>query len=214
MRELESRWGRFWYSLTAGYDASASWEELQARYQEPHRAYHTLAHIADCLRELDGVWERVVARQEVEFALWHHDVIYDPRGKDNEERSAGLAVQVAADAGLPEPFQRRVETMILATKYHMVEGDPDAAVLIDVDLSILGRAPEVFDDYERQIRREYSWMPDEDFAAGRTSVLERFIARPALYLTKVFQERCERQARANIRRSITNLNNLKPEILQ
>ena len=67
--------------------------ELAAAYAEPHRAYHTAAHIAEVLRWYDWVadeagWHEPAA---VYLAAVFHDAVYDPLAKDNEARSAALA---------------------------------------------------------------------------------------------------------------------------
>jgi predicted metal-dependent HD superfamily phosphohydrolase len=77
--------------------------------------------------------------------------------------------------------------------------------MVDIDLSILGAAPPRFDEYERQIRREYDWVTPEAFAAGRISVLEGFLARPPIFTTEFFHGQFEQQARANLARSISRL---------
>lgn len=181
---------------------------LAVRYSEPHRAYHNLAHVVDCLEQFEPAKDLAHDAIAVEMALWYHDVIYDPRAKDNEERSAELAGRVADDIGLPGSFKETVMMLILATKKHDASLAPDAGIMVDVDLSILGRDPLRFDEYERQIRQEYSWVPDDAFAAGRSAVLETFLARPVIYQTKFFREKYETQARENMKRSVQRLRRL------
>jgi predicted metal-dependent HD superfamily phosphohydrolase len=81
----------------------------------------------------------------------------------------------------------------------------DARILIDIDLSILGAPASRFDEYERQVRAEYGWVPGVMFRRTRRKILESFAARPRLYSTAPFVERCEAQARENLARSIAVL---------
>jgi len=198
-------WAELWRRLNARGDADAVFAELAAHYAESHRAYHNLAHIADCLEQFAPAHALAGNAAAVELALWYHDVIYDPRARDNEERSAEVAVHAADKMGLAKDFAEAVRTLILATKKHDVSLAPDAAVMVDVDLSILGRAPQRFDEYERQIRQEYAWVPDDTFAAGRAAVLESFLLRPAIYATEFFRSQYEHQARANMARSVEKM---------
>ena len=62
-------------------------------YSEPHRHYHTTAHIDACLAELDLAGDLASDRGEVEVALWFHDAIYRSWRHDNEQRSADLAAE-------------------------------------------------------------------------------------------------------------------------
>jgi predicted metal-dependent HD superfamily phosphohydrolase len=182
------------------------WFERLARlYAQPHRHYHSGGHIAECLKEFDS--ERALARQPsaVEFAIWFHDAIYDPHATDNEERSADLAKQCLAEAGPDEHVQASVRQLVLATKHHDVSLHPDAPLLVDVDLSILGQPAERFWRYENQIRLEYEWVPQNVFAARRAEILERFLARKSIYSTEQFSRKYEEQARANLKASVEKL---------
>jgi predicted metal-dependent HD superfamily phosphohydrolase len=73
-------------------------------------------------------------------------------------------------------------------------------VLVDVDLSILGEAPERFDEYEDQVREEYSWAPAVVFRATRREILRGFLARASIFNTTKFAEAYEARARANLER--------------
>src|SRR5262245_47509972 len=86
---LQSRW----QSLFAmqGVEPALSrtdFDDLANRYEEPHRAYHNLRHLRHVLETIDQLRGLVSDVTSVELAAWFHDVIYDPRGKENEEQSA------------------------------------------------------------------------------------------------------------------------------
>jgi predicted metal-dependent HD superfamily phosphohydrolase len=95
--------------------------------------------------------------------------------------------------------------LVLATKNHDASVHDDAPLLVDVDLSILGRPPEQFWEYERQIREEYAWVERTVFAAKRAEILNRFLDHERIYQTELFFQRMEAQARANIRASVQRL---------
>jgi len=198
---LRKRWDELWQRLGAK-DADTLFCGLSARYTEQHRAYHNLTHVAHCLEEFEAARRLTSEPEAVELAIWYHDIVYDPRAKDNENRSAELASKAIRGMGLNEDLNARVARLILSTKNHDSSGDQDAPVMVDVDLSILGAGPESFDEYERQIRKEYAWVSDETFAAGRSSVLKSFLNRPTIYSTNLFQQKYEQPARANLKRSL------------
>jgi predicted metal-dependent HD superfamily phosphohydrolase len=178
---------------------------LVRAYSEPHRAYHNLRHIDDCLRLFDDVQRLALRPIELEMALWFHDVVYSPRAKDNEERSAEWARGVCRRARFAPEFEAGVATLILATRHDAPPSTPDAGLVVDIDLSVLGRPPAEFDAYEAAIREEFRWVPDLLFRPGRAKVLQSFLARPAIYTSDFFRDRYERQARANLERSLSRL---------
>lgn len=209
MNALSSeRWTRLWLAVTRQKPPSGHYERLLAMYAEPHRHYHNQQHIADCLDEFEHVRQLAVEPEAVEFAIWFHDAIYDSRAGDNEERSAELAQAWLKQAGAAETLINSVRQLVLATKAHDGMLHPDAPLLVDVDLSILGQSPEKFGEYERGIRREYDWVDQRTFAIKRAEILQRFLARPRLYSTEFFFARLEVQARSNLRASMEQLQRL------
>jgi len=205
----ESRLAEAFHELTArlGFAprAAALWSDLRARYTEPHRAYHTLSHIAECLAQLRSA--RMLARDAdlVEFALWAHDVIYDPRRDDNERRSAEWAKRALLDGGRTSDYALRAYALVVATSHDGLPSDADAQLLCDVDLAVLGAPRARFDEYEAQIRVEYAWVPEPLFRSRRAEVIERFLARASIYGTAHFRQTIEAAARSNLQRSLEAL---------
>lgn len=200
------RWCATWRALGVGDADAGEFTALMARYDEPHRAYHTRRHLAECFANWEAVRAASERPGEVELALWFHDAVYDPRRDDNEARSAALAHEVAVRAGLSTEVADRVVAMVMATRHASPPSDGDEACLVDVDLAILGAPPERFDEYEHQVRQEYAWMPPPLFRWKRRAILEELVARPHLFSTPHFRVSVEPQARANLTRSIASLN--------
>jgi predicted metal-dependent HD superfamily phosphohydrolase len=88
--------------------------------------------------------------------------------------------------------------MIRATAAHETSADPATRLMLDLDLAVLGAAPPVYAAYAAAIRREYAAVPEAIWRLGRAGVLDRFLARPRLYQTRLFQERLEGAARINL----------------
>ena len=184
--------------------------ELSALYRAPGRHYHGLAHVEALLALAREYRADLADPQAVEAAIWFHDAIYDSRRSDNEARSAALAAAKLAPRVEPARLSR-ITAMIEATATHVLPdlGDEaatrDAAFFLDMDLSILGAPQSAFDSYEAAVRREYAWVDDEAWAAGRAAVLRKFLARPTIFITEAFRQRYEAVARKNIARSIAAL---------
>jgi predicted metal-dependent HD superfamily phosphohydrolase len=183
---------------------------LAALYGEPGRHYHDVAHVEALLALLEEHRAEFADPEAVEAAIWFHDAIYDSRRSDNEARSAALAAKELSAVLPPERLARTV-AMIEATATHIPPdlGDEaanhDAALFLDMDLSILGASPDAFDAYEAAVRREYAWVEDTAWRSGRTAVLAKFLARPSIFYTETFGQRFEAQARRNIERSLAAL---------
>ena len=185
-------------------------QELSGFYRAEDRHYHNLTHI-EAMLALAGDYRALLDDPEaVEAAIWFHDAIYDSKAKDNEARSAALAETKLV--GRTDPGRLgRISVMILATATHQLPRFDDAAathdasLFLDMDLSILGAAPDAFDAYERAVRREYGWVEEPMWRAGRGAVLKDFLARPHIFHTEEFRQRFEPQARLNMARSLETL---------
>ena len=172
-------------------------------YSETFRAYHTAQHLGECLDLLDRHGSEPAGLMEM--VLRFHDAVYDPRASDNEERSAELARIGLKEGGVASTEIAEVERLIMLTKSHQPGGGPDDSLLIDIDLAIFGQNEDRFDEYEKQIRLEYSWVPDPIYRTRRVEVLTAFLQRQSIFMTREFQELFEANARVNIRRLISTL---------
>lgn len=199
------RWEKLWHETLAVKPPSGSYEQLCERYAEPQRHYHNLRHISDCLDWFDRFASQADDPLAVELAIWFHDAVYDPRRSDNEERSADLAGDCLRAAKADTVLLDSVRQLVLATKSHNSSLHPDASLLVDVDLSILGQPEARFWKYEHQIRQEYIWVPAEVYCTKRAEILERFLARPRLFQTEELHHRFEASARENLQQSVRRL---------
>lgn len=187
------------FALMHGADPGTAehwWRQLETRYADRRRRYHTLRHIGEMLDLLPHADETVLA------AVWFHDAVY--LVPDAEERSAELARAALQDLSFDEETVNDAVGLILATKTHdPSQIDPRFHTFLDADLAILGSAPARYDEYARQVRQEYGHVPQGAFRSGRAAVLRSFLARPFLYATEEFRARFEHQARANIARELS-----------
>jgi predicted metal-dependent HD superfamily phosphohydrolase len=152
---------RLWHDLLSAWAvdpalADRTFEEVRAHYTGPGRFYHTLDHVQNVLQTVEIVGSYARNPNTVKLAAWLHDVIYDGRAADNEERSADYAERLCEKLSIPEG--RLVAALIRKTKTHDAAGDADAHVLIDADLTILGVSESAYRLYAEQIRQEYAWV--------------------------------------------------------
>ena len=191
---------------TPGHDAArAVFDDLYTRYTAADRQYHDIHHINHCLQLFDTVRALASQPDAIELAIWFHDAIYDSHESDNEASSASLADSALMELGVPPATRQSVCDLILATQHNAPPADPDAALLVDIDLSILGQPAPRFDAYEAGVRFEYAWVTESAFRAGRSQVLQSFLDRPRIYTSDYFSAAFESAARQNLNRSLANL---------
>lgn len=182
--------------------------ELAGHYDEPQRVYHTRAHVEEVLAALRHLTGAPRLHPVLELAAWAHDAVYDPRAPhgSNERASAELAHEVATAHGIPRPIVEEVVALTVATITHepgvagSAERQVRMRVFLDADLWILAAPAERFDEYERQVRAEFSFVPEEEFTRGRAAILEEFAQRRQLYLTGLARQEWEPAARSNLSR--------------
>jgi predicted metal-dependent HD superfamily phosphohydrolase len=181
--------------------------ELLDWWSQPHRMYHTVAHLAAVLDVVDGYAGHADDPALVRLAAWGHDMVYDPRGAESNERaSARLAGQVLAELRVPPPAVAEVVRLVMLTEEHRADPtDLNGELLCDADLAILAAPDEDYDWYADAIRREYGHVPADAWRVGRVKALRELLDRPALYRVPVLHSRWELAARANIHRELQTL---------
>jgi predicted metal-dependent HD superfamily phosphohydrolase len=133
--------------------------------------------------------------------------VYVAARSDNEERSAELARACLSEAGVASEVAERIGALVLETRHRATLPEADAALVCDIDLSILGRPAEAFDLFERQIRQEYAMVPEPLYRRGRSEILRGFLNRASIFQTDWFRQRYEEPARANLERVLATLAN-------
>jgi predicted metal-dependent HD superfamily phosphohydrolase len=201
--ELAARW-------PLGADLTEVRNELLAAYATG-RGYHDTRHLAEVLDRLD---ELAAAGEQfdgltVRLAAWFHDGVYDGE-PGAEERSAQWAL--AALTGQPVAGEvagqvtGEVARLVRLTELHRpADDDANGCALSDADLAILAAAPERYAEYVADVRREYAYVPDDLFAAGRAAILRDLLAKPTLFHTRHARTTWEPHARANVEAELTRL---------
>jgi predicted metal-dependent HD superfamily phosphohydrolase len=198
-RAVPERFATLWRRCHPGPDALAPepiYADVVACYGEPHRRYHTLGHVDDCLERFDGVHALPPDPGAVELALWFHDVIFDADARDNERRSAQYYLDRAA--GTSPRFRRHVCSMILASNHASVLCNADLGYVLDIDLAGFGHPWPKFRRTTDTVRAEYTHLSDAQFAVGMAGFFTVLLSRPTIFRTASFRDRCEARARANI----------------
>lgn len=198
------RWNSLLHELGVAPETE-TFSRLQSAYAESHRAYHTARHIDECLSLFDELKHLCQRPAEVECALWFHDAIYEPMSTSNEERSADWAEDFLNSSGAAKETLDRIRSHIMATRHEALPEDADSRMVVDIDLSILGSPPSRYDEFERDVRKEYRWVPRFIYGPKRAEILQSLLDRPRIYQCEPMYERFERRARENVSRAIGKL---------
>jgi len=187
--------------------------DLVRAYSTVGRFYHTLEHIQLVLKVIEEIRRQstpqtllVINLPAIQLAAWFHDVIYDSKSKDNEEKSAEYAAATLTRLGIPINTVECVKNLILHTKNHQAPStDIDSQILLDADLAILGASELEYKTYAQGIRQEYAWVADELYRMIRIQVLQIFLQRERIYLTPQLFGKLEAKARLNLQAEIAAL---------
>lgn len=178
--------------------ADSLWQEIEKAYTGRNCYYHNLIHLENMYNELFSCKEDIEDWDTMLFALFYHDIVYNTTSKDNEAKSADLAVHRLTDIGFPKEKAKLCHTHILATKSHAVNNVCDSNLFTDADLSILGYTWDKYESYYNQIRKEYSYYPNLLYNPGRKKVLQHFLSMEHIFKTPYFREKYEEIARKNL----------------
>lgn len=171
---LSHLWRRF---LSTGAFESA-FDDLVAHYNEPHRHYHTLAHVSEVLFVIDLYYPD--SPRWLILAAFYHDVIYDPTSKTNEVDSAAFAKAALGQILSPEELSNLARAIELTATHDLNRAESVDEALVVGDLYSLSIDPQLYRANTALIRAEYSMFSDREWARGRRAFIERFLSRPSL----------------------------------
>jgi len=181
------------------------WDEISSMYSDKSRHYHTLVHLFNLISNLKKVKHDIHDWETVLFAVFYHDIIYKSIGHSNEEESAEHAKLRLTELAFPKDRINNCASMIIATKGHTKTGDKDTDYFTDADLSILGQSWDVYLEYTKQIRLEYSIYPTLIYNPGRKKVLNSYLKMERIFKTKYFFDKFEKQAIENMTIELNSL---------
>lgn len=200
--QLKQRFCKLWEEHLGGKaieDGSETWDRLARQYSDPVRHYHTLDHLAHCLRRLDDANSLLGDPGAVELALWFHDMVFEPGDPDNEDHSADLFTQLAGPR-MAADFVKLVSELIRDTSHRCHPEEDDSRYLCDIDLSSLGLPWDEFLEDSLAVRAERPDLSDSAFFEAQGRFLTGLLQRPNIFFTEFFQTRYEEKARENIQR--------------
>ena len=208
MNYLEEKFKIQWqYSGCTG-DYKKGFVEIVKQYQKPKRYYHTFGgHIKFCVKAFfDYAVFQVSDPVALMWQLLLHDSVMDFERSDNDIASALWAKKYLCKFGASQAVAEKVANAITYHTHQSIPDSEDIKFGLDIDLLILAQSEQIFDEYECNIRKEYSFVPESVFCQKRSEILQSFLNnRPSIFLTDYFKQRFEINARKNLEMSIKKL---------
>lgn len=172
--------------------------EIIIAYAQPHRVYHTMEHVLYMLNAYGQIIGDERADWRHVLAIIYHDVVYDSKRTDNEEKSVEFfESHFPWTAGV----NKEIGQAILDTKkfltYDPENIDDFSKPVLDCDLSALAAPYTIFYDNQFKIGQEYGIFGDA-VRENSTAFMKKVLERKYIYYKPKARELWEKRARFNM----------------
>lgn len=186
-------------------------DQFLARYEyEPWRHHHTLSHLGHMATFFSEHWNKLEDPAVVFAATLGHDSIYIPQlyhpaipAGLNEELSAQLT-EYSFKTIFSDKRLQRIGHYIRKSATHEWDGeDNDLGYFLDADMLILAAEPDIFNEYDEGINKEYAHVDPVQFRHARKGFFAKYAApNVRIYnMDHVFATE-EPKAKANLSRKL------------
>ena len=142
-------------------------------WTNPHRYYHNIDHLNDVLISMEknisfnelNAYERHILL----IAAFFHDIVYDPKRTDNEDMSIALYHSISKNN---KAFDDEVCRLIEVTKHRKRPFEKLAKIFWDADNAQFYKSFEDYKKNDKNIRKEYSHVSNEQYKEGRIKFLQ------------------------------------------
>lgn len=174
---------------------------LLQRWREPHRHYHGVSHLRSGLEALD----RLGGTRMERIAFWFHDAVHSNSTPSDEQASADLVALLLSGHESAKDIAEIQRLVLLTAGHHTQRVDHSGQRVCDADLSGLGADYDVYRRNVAGIRAELPHLTDQEWVAGRSAFLSRFLEREHLFATDVGRQFWEESARRNVKQELRDL---------
>lgn len=206
---LQNEWYSLCKRLRMGPEPTKYLTHVKIAYSEPHRVYHTLEHVRDCLLLYHKTMHLTEYPIAIEVAAWFHDFVYDPLADDNQKKSAERCLEWLKMGPEDLALWDEVQGLILATGHREAPETNDQQIIADIDLSILGAESGIYWSYAEDVREECEAIPDERYIQRRIEMLKGLLARDTVYWNPIFVDAFGLFAEENILAELEQLQRLQ-----
>lgn len=147
---------------------------LLSMWNESTRSYHNQNHLMSLINDINESYKDKVSEKEYDklvlIALFH-DIVYDPKQSNNEEKSAEFFINLCQDKSNPDILE--IKQSILDTKTHKSTSKLSEK-FNKLDMSIVEKGFDELLEWENGIFEEYSFY-GKDYKTGRIKFLESLL---------------------------------------
>lgn len=156
-------------SLLNKWKIKADINMLLDMWREPQRHYHDISHLLSLFEDINRKYEGKEWEKLTILAIFH-DIIYDPKLKDNEEKSAEFFYNLCEDKSNTDIIE--IKQSILDTKYHTISCKL-SETFNKLDMSIVEQNYDRLLEWEDGIYNEYKFM--DNYKEKRIKFLESLL---------------------------------------
>lgn len=147
---------------------------LPYRWSEKHRFYHNTNHLIQILQDIEKHPQfkecNYYEKHALLLAAFFHDIIYDPKKDDNEDKSIRLFI--TCFKGKDIKMIDTVCDLIEVTKHRKRPFKKLERIFWDADNAGFKKGYDHLMKTEKLIQKEYSYLPKEKFKEGKIKFLE------------------------------------------
>lgn len=162
--------------ITGNEEGAERWMKC---WLEPHRHYHGFDHFLQMCNDIPNY-----VRPDIFLTIVFHDIIYDPRRNDNEERSVGYFRSEMSDEFIKQNPQlfHDVCVAIMETKHTSPPESELGKLICKADMNVLLENDiDGLIEYEMKLSREFQTYPHEMYRQGRVQFLSKWVDKnPAI----------------------------------
>jgi len=163
-------------NLLDKYNIKIDINTVLGMWSESHRHFHNLDHLNDLISQInekyfnDKISEKI--KDKLTLVALFHDIIYDPKSNQNEEKSAELFLSSCQEKNNPDV--KEVYQAILDTKSHQSTTKLSEA-FNQMDMNIVERDFRSLLEWEQGIYEEYKIFGIKEYKKGRLKFLESIL---------------------------------------
>jgi pantetheine-phosphate adenylyltransferase len=147
---------------------------ILSMWNESHRSYHSLNHLNELVYSINENKKKYSEKEYEKLLLTaiFHDIIYDPKDNQNEEKSADFFINCCVDRDNIDIVE--VKQAILDTKTHKAT-TKISEEFNNLDMNIVERDFDKLLEWENGIYEEYKIFGNEAYKDGRLKFLESLL---------------------------------------